>query len=64
MTVAAPEILMRTYGIHKPYVLLADLEAHLRLGWMPLCERGGAPILHPYHTVHLVWPCHCEMRLP
>ncbi len=51
------------YGIHKPYVPIAAVEDHLRLGWMPLRSNG---CVNPYRaeSVHLVWPCRCNLVVP
>lgn len=52
------------YGIHKPYVPIAEVEDWLRVGWMPLPRLEGG--LHPYvwDSCHVVWPCKCKMVIP
>ena len=58
---AVPEV-ARVHGIHKPYVSVAHVEDHLRLGWMVLLPRPGWR-QHP-ESVHLVWVCRCKLAVP
>lgn len=66
MNEALPPFARGVYGIHKPWVLIAEIEDYLRVGWMPLPTKAGGAV-HPYHqdwACHLVWPCKCKMVVP
>jgi hypothetical protein len=47
---------------HAKYVRLADVEAHLALGW--LIQIEDRPCHHQNYSLILKWICQCPIREP